>query len=1720
MTDLEPLLRSLENSSQYPLNVLRNDTHAATIEAYCLRYDQRKSRLFGHVDQIDEMFGDRKLVWLSIRDYGFEEPANLPADDNDYTTGASLSPNVEFRQMGFDNCEAMMSRLGWPRRRNAGNATELPQMLRDPHCRLIIIPARNSDDDLLRITEEMMLLVLTYHQISPCYLNFITCLRSPTSASDLQFGGFRSIRSLTHPAPQIPEVRRSGTHYELCFSLQTIQYHKIITDPNDRSRTHTEKPQAAAIYHKFDTQEGTSLWVVNCQEEQQPSDQPINYLWKFLRETINKRECCGKFVAADIPRRFSGTLDIVEALASWSLGMCPFYLTTLEERLFALTERNLDPRYAEKDSAQAKRIENDLREIATVIDALQDCNIRLKNDKRVIGSLITFYTGDLMEDMRKSPLTLPWADEAQTHAKDLELKLSRVVRQIDSMLERWANLNELAKNKQKLIQQLLQNFQNRKMAVVTTLTRDDSNAMRNFALITLCLLPVTVISTILGTDIVKFQDLGGGSTANGRTPSFKFSTQAFVTWLVLAIILTITCLAFSKLFHTPDYLIDSDSTGEATQNATRKGSRPGANKGRSRAPLPPSVFGAGGRHGGGTKVGGARKVFARRGEPLSMAGARPAPPPSTPPPGATAGGSEAPFPSQEQTPVEGQFSPTNSKRSSGSSLASAVMGASARSTAHVMAFESIRGFSLAIIASNTIGSNYNPSLAVSVRPVRYYVFGCDMKSIPCASDRFACGNWRFSDPILHIAMGKSASGTSYRNVRVEDKYSLNQPSSSWRQGGPCMRELSSWHPVPQYAIRRWSPAQSRKALWVEMGVTIRTLFVPTIIDLATLDFLSPATTAILAVKEHVSTHEKERQAAHLKITDFNRHGYIHGSGLRGPLALFSQNNGFPVGTQLDDGTGLLSKASTIGVWIALSSLAILGSLAIGWLLTLVESVLLYGPQLCKFQICTISIAIWFLVSLIGWVSVIAGLLVPLLFIPLNSMATKSYMKAQGGLMAVRDKKTEVVKEALQGIRQIKFAAIEPQWQRAILEARERELAQQWRVYAWAALLMFCWISAPILLGASAIGTYAWLNGGVSPAVAFTALSVFTKLEWWLSVIPTPVTELMGAIVSLRRIQKHLRSPDMPEYMGFQLRDVNLVFPKGEIRYQKTLAACALLPDLKILPDCDFTGIGASGINLSGGQRWWVTIARALYSRAGILLLDDIFSAVDAHVGRHLLEEALDGEPAFGRTRILVAHHINLVSPRASYLVTLGNGGATRVVQTSRAVAPALLSTEPKAFVEQESRETGEVKWSVYRAYLQAFGGLKYCGLTLGVFGLAQSAILGRVVNGNGGDRHLKFYLSIYLLLSLAAAAIGTAKVYMVCVGTVRASRKLYKDLVWTVLRAPLRWHDTSPTGRVLNRFVGDFGLVDSRFAGDDVYFWTSIFAFFAIIFAAAVASPLFLSRRLFWRLEANAKSPIFELFGSALAGIGTIRAFGKSQIYRERTFERIDVYARSTWNIWLTTRRMSFRIGALGIMFSVCVAMAIAYFDDISAAGLAGFALGFAVDYSKVVVDTIRRYAGIELDMNSTERVLEYSRIVAEPQDGGDAPLDWPSRGAIIVKDLHVGYAPDLPSVLHGLAFHVEPRRELVSEGGLNFSQGQRQLLCLARALIAKPKILILDEATSALDMHTDVLIQDSIRTHFHNYTLLVIVHRLSTAVDFDKVLVMDNGKVAELDTAERLMQR
>jgi ABC-type multidrug transport system fused ATPase/permease subunit len=415
-------------------------------------------------------------------------------------------------------------------------------------------------------------------------------------------------------------------------------------------------------------------------------------------------------------------------------------------------------------------------------------------------------------------------------------------------------------------------------------------------------------------------------------------------------------------------------------------------------------------------------------------------------------------------------------------------------------------------------------------------------------------------------------------------------------------------------------------------------------------------------------------------------------------------------------------------------------------------------------IVKIIIGCGFLVQILGWRSAFAGLAVSALVTPLNIYAAKKYSNAQDRLMKFRDQKLAIVTEVLQGIRQIKFSALEEQWQTRVQETRETELGALWAAFLADIGLISIWILGPVGLSAVSLATYAMIHGGLTASVAFTAMSVFSSLEMALAILPELTSIGLEAKVSADRIDKFLATSEKivntvpAEYIAFEnasvawpaeedaqddedrfvLRDLNLKFPTKSLsvvsgrtgsgkslllscilgecdvlggtvkapvpppikerydhlatkanwiidsaiayvaqipwienatikenvlfglpddaeRYKKVIFACALEKDFEMLPDGDLTDIGANGVNLSGGQRWRISFARALYSRAGILVMDDIFSALDAHTGRFVYENALTGELGQGRTRVLVTHHVALCLPRTDYSVLLENG---------------------------------------------------------------------------------------------------------------------------------------------------------------------------------------------------------------------------------------------------------------------------------------------------------------------------------------------------------------------------------------------------------------------------------------------------------------------------------
>eukprot|EP00798_Chlamydomonas_sp_ICE-L_P002084 gene2084-18139_t len=197
-----------------------------------------------------------------------------------------------------------------------------------------------------------------------------------------------------------------------------------------------------------------------------------------------------------------------------------------------------------------------------------------------------------------------------------------------------------------------------------------------------------------------------------------------------------------------------------------------------------------------------------------------------------------------------------------------------------------------------------------------------------------------------------------------------------------------------------------------------------------------------------------------------------------------------------------------------------------------------------------------------------------------------------------------------------------------------------------------------------------------------------------------------------------------------------------------------------------------------------------------------------------------------------------------------------------------------------------------------------------------------------------------------------------------------------------------------------------------------------------------------------------------------------------------------------------------------------------------------SIDLTNFLNFAVKNAAQVESRFNCVERLLAYSHLPQEapeelPPPAPQPSSQWPTSGMISFEDVWLKYRPELDPVLHGVSFKVFRQRHMggsaagchkglrgldssVSEGGDNFSVGQRQLLCVARALLRKPRVLVADEATASTDAH----IQRTIRTSFMSATVLTIAHRLNTIMDSDKVLVLDQGRVDEFGEIPTLMRR
>ncbi|KAI0291829.1 hypothetical protein BC826DRAFT_1105763 [Russula brevipes] len=593
-----------------------------------------------------------------------------------------------------------------------------------------------------------------------------------------------------------------------------------------------------------------------------------------------------------------------------------------------------------------------------------------------------------------------------------------------------------------------------------------------------------------------------------------------------------------------------------------------------------------------------------------------------------------------------------------------------------------------------------------------------------------------------------------------------------------------------------------------------------------------------------------------------------------------------------------------------------------------------------------------------------------------------------------------------------------------------------------------------------------------------------------------------------------------------IRD-NILFgaPYDEERYKKVIYQCGLLRDLSLFDAGDKTEVGEKGLTLSGGQKARITLARAVYSSAEILILDDVLAALDVHTARWIVDKCFGGDLILGRTVLLVTHNVAMASSLADYVVSLGldgrvacHGSVSDAVTNDKKLAAELVKgvraindgekkidqEEPDAVAKQadgklivaEEIAEGHVSWDAFKLFLGGLGGshvLLFWIVFIGALLLCDALLAVQTwFMGYWAEQYdlyppetisVTFYLTVYGLILLCAMIFYTTGAGVYVFGTLRASRTIHHKLIEAILGTTLRWLDITPTSRVITRVTQDIRALDGPISNTFTWFIeisaTMLIKFIAVVYVTPVfiipgtvvavlggwLGQVYMKAQIAIKREmSNAKAPVLGHFGAAVAGLPSIRAYGAQLAFREESYKRIDKYSRAGRSFY---NMNSLRIDFLGGLFAASLAAYLIYMPNKHALPSdTGFSLTMAIGFSAMILWWVRIFNDFEVNSNSLERMHSYINIEQEPKPSkqGIPPAYWPASGDLKVEKLSARYSLDGPKVLHDISFHIKSG-ERVGVVGRTGSGKSSLTLSLLRCIFTEGNVYYDGKLTSSINL-------------------------------------------------------
>lgn len=849
----------------------------------------------------------------------------------------------------------------------------------------------------------------------------------------------------------------------------------------------------------------------------------------------------------------------------------------------------------------------------------------------------------------------------------------------------------------------------------------------------------------------------------------------------------------------------------------------------------------------------------------------------------------------------------------------------------------------------------------------------------------------------------------------------------------------------------------------------------------------------------------------------------------------------------------------------------------------------------------------------------------------------------------------------------------------------------------------------------------------------------------------------SGIVKIKRGMKISYCPQSAWILNDTVRE-NICFgtPFQEDYYWKVVSQCALNTDLDSFPFGDQTEIGERGIGLSGGQKARVNLARAAYSSADIVLIDDPMSAVDARVRNTLFNKCILDGVMKNATRLLVTHNL-AVLPYVDHVVVLREGAILEqgtydhLIQTSQyfnelmtkyygeeeivdddenplasSSLPVLIahSSSITALQSPPNMTTGNkcnrynqqqqpdltefeenlassssattasseilnmkkqggiadgnclsMPKTLHRPKLAKAGFKAYMryGIMAGGFLFLFIAIVANIIHefarcykdiwleswtDNAYSLSGFVYLSVYGGIGLSLIFTTWICVLTFIVGGYFASRRIHDMAATSIFRASMRFFDTTPMGRILNRFSRDMDVIDNQVAEEIYNFLYAIIQTISSLTlafwgngtsACVLLPPLILSiiLQLIYRrcnhqtqaLQVKALANLMCHFSESYLGISVIRVFRKERVFIEKYHALTNLYNRAVYLTMILRRWTGMRSEFLGGMLVGTFALSSLLLRV--SPGIVGVVLTLLLVFSNSLDWLVKQFADTEMSMLSVDRLCQYAFDVSpeiynppnpiedfsENKEGGHNNMingekdgkKWPRRGHIKFENYTAGYISGVEPILRQISIEVNPGEKVaiigrtgagkstilaaifrfieanvgkieidgydvsriplvklrssltvvpqdpilfsgtirfnldptniftdadiwnvidklnmrgfieemeengsldseISDYGQNISLGEKQMLCVARAVLHKSKLVIMDEPTASVDLETDEKIHECLWANFSDSTVMTITHRLTHIEKYDRVLVLDHGRVVEFDTPQNLV--